>query len=102
MKWDLYQKSIYEIIDYRIAVEKEFERLLELSDDNMTFSQNKDRSILCSISYKGYNIKIRLTVDEVYKHALEEQKTSKGSESKSVIERSIYNIIRDKVISELL
>lgn len=90
-----YQKTIYELIDFREEVKEKFEALLTSTNDDITFSKNPDGSIACYVEYKNYSLAIRLDEKEIYQYAV---RTGKGSSD--AIEDIIKNSLREELLKE--
>ncbi len=93
MAFTIYQKVIYDMIDFEEDVKKKFRNMINSTNEDLIFSQNEDGSMACYIKYKEHNISIRITENEVFQFALQ-----RGKEAS----RAIEEIIKEKMISELL
>lgn len=89
----IYQKAIYELIDFREEVKEKFEALLNSTNNDITFSKNPDGSIVCYVKYKNHSLTIRLDEKEVYQYAVQSGK--KPSDA-------IEDIIKNNLYKELL
>lgn len=89
----IYQRAIYEMIDFKDDVYAKYKNLIQSSNNDMTFSENADGSIACHIKYKGYEISLRITENEVFEYATKRRKNPSDA---------IEEIVKEKLFDELM
>lgn len=89
----IYQKAIYDMIDFKEEVYQKFKNLINSTNNEITFSENSDGSMACCIKYKGYNVALRITENEVFQYALKSGKEPSDA---------IKEVIKNKLLAELL
>lgn len=87
-----YHQAIYDLIDNKEKAYAAYRKLLDSSKDGITFSESGSGSIVCQIKYKGYEVAIELTENEVFRYALNNNVSA---------EEAIKAIIEAKVLAEL-
>lgn len=89
----IYQRTIYEVIDFKAEIKEKLSKLVNSTNADMEFSQNEDGSVACDIKYKDSNVHFRITENEIFKYALQRE---------GKVADAINGVVEEKLISELL
>ena len=91
---NIYQKVIYDMIDFKEEVYQKFKNLINSSNSDISFSENGDGSISCQVKYKGYDVSICITEKEVFQYALKSGKEPSDA-IKEVIQNKLFDELSD-------